>query len=320
MPHLFDSWGRQLLPAVLVVVLSGCAGSPAVQQSLTDTSLVVELENTPFFPQLDYQCGPAALATVLRASGVDITPPDLVPTVYTPGRRGSLQVDLLAQTRAAGRVPYELNGTLMDIVGELQAGRPVVVLQNLGVKLIPRWHYAVVAGISGPDDSVVLRSGTDRRRVTPIGLFLKTWERGEFWAFTALRPGELPANVERRRYFEAVAALEETGQNAAAEMAWRAALRQWPDDVAARFGLGNSLLATQRPEEAERQYREVLALEPGLAAVRNNLAVALHEQSRFDEALIEVERALTDADDPGIVRELRDTRNEIQRALDVSSQ
>ena len=317
---MLDSWGRRLLPSLLVVMLSGCAGPRAHIEGLPDPDLVIELTDTPFFPQKDYQCGPAALATVLQSSGVDITPAELVPTVYTPGRRGSLQVDLLGATRSAGRVPSELDGAWSDVVGELRAGRPVIVLQNLGVNLFPRWHYAVVVGVDGPDDVVVLRSGTDERRETPIRLFLRTWQRGDFWSFTALRPGELPANVERRRYFNAVAALEETGQAEAAELAWRAALRRWPNDAVARFGLGNAMLAAQRPEEAEGPYREILAVTPGLAAVRNNLAVALYEQNRFDEALVEVERALVDTNDPAIVEELRQTKRDIRRALDGASQ
>jgi len=33
-----------------------------------------ELREVPFFPQEEFQCGPAALATVLAASGVKVTP------------------------------------------------------------------------------------------------------------------------------------------------------------------------------------------------------------------------------------------------------
>ncbi|MEO7385334.1 MAG: hypothetical protein ABIX37_00195, partial [Gammaproteobacteria bacterium] len=48
-----------------------------------------ELTGVPFFPQTIHQCGPAALATVLGASGVIATPDELAPLVYLPGRRGS---------------------------------------------------------------------------------------------------------------------------------------------------------------------------------------------------------------------------------------
>ena len=42
----------------------------------------LELRDTPFFPQEEYQCGPAALATVLAASGVAVSPDDLTGKVY----------------------------------------------------------------------------------------------------------------------------------------------------------------------------------------------------------------------------------------------
>ena len=41
----------------------------------------VDIESTRFFTQSDYQCGPAALATVLSAAAVDVTPDQLVPEV-----------------------------------------------------------------------------------------------------------------------------------------------------------------------------------------------------------------------------------------------
>ncbi|MGA0033840.1 MAG: hypothetical protein ACO3HA_10980, partial [Burkholderiales bacterium] len=55
-----------------------------------------ELAAAPFFPQEEYQCGPAALATVLAYSGAAATPEVLVPQVYLPGREGSLQTEMLA--------------------------------------------------------------------------------------------------------------------------------------------------------------------------------------------------------------------------------
>ena len=125
----------------------------------------IELEETPFFSQTRYQCGPAALATTLVASGANAELDELVDAVYLPGRQGSLQLEMLAATRSAGRLPYVVNKTLSALLEELDAGRPVIVLQNLGVRVIPRWHYAVVVGIDAGRDRVILRSGTERRRV-----------------------------------------------------------------------------------------------------------------------------------------------------------
>src|ERR1700682_5879059 len=67
-----------------------------------------ELAAVPFLPQDEYQCGPSSLATVLSHAGVKITPEDLVSQVYLPGRRGSLQVEMLAAPRKYGIVSYQL--------------------------------------------------------------------------------------------------------------------------------------------------------------------------------------------------------------------
>ena len=73
--------------------------------SKADASRAVELSRTPFFPQTRYHCGPAALATVLDGSGVDVKPDQLSASVYLPGKKGSLQIEMVAATRRYGRLP-----------------------------------------------------------------------------------------------------------------------------------------------------------------------------------------------------------------------
>lgn len=122
---------------------------------------ILELIDTPFYSQQQFQCGPAALMTVLTASGVATTLDAVARQVYVPARQGSLQSEILAASRAADRVPYLLEPGLFSITGELAAGRPVLVLQNLGVSWAPRWHYAVVVGADAQRHQIFLRSGTD---------------------------------------------------------------------------------------------------------------------------------------------------------------
>ncbi len=304
--------GRLLL--ALFVFLTGCASIPSGVRELAADARSIELTDVPFYAQERYQCGPAALATALDASGADVDLDDLVGRVYVPQRRGSFQVELLAATRTSDRIPYVIDGTLSALHAELAAGRPVIVLQNLGVGLIPKWHYAVVVGIDLQTDDVVLRSGVVRRRVTSLTTFLRTWRRSDYWAMVVLRPGELPARVDRGRYVEAVAALEQAGRAETAISSWEAALARWPDDPVALFGLANAALAAGRHADAEQRYRRLLDVQPGNAAGRNNLALALARQGRFAEALQEIERALATNSDPAIAAELEKTRADILEA------
>src|SRR5262249_3927250 len=91
-----------------------------------------EMTQVPFFPQEDYQCGPAALATNLAYLGRKLTPDDLVDEVYLPQRRGSLQVEMLAAARRRGAVSYQLAPRFEDLLREVGAGNPVIVLQDYG--------------------------------------------------------------------------------------------------------------------------------------------------------------------------------------------
>ena len=299
------------MPA-LFLLLAGCASIPEAVRSVPgDDSL--ELTGTPFFPQKRYQCGPAALTTVLVASGAEAFLDDVVDAVYLPGRKGSLQLELVAAARRHDRLPYVIDGTLAAIHAELDAGRPVLVLQNLGVAAIPRWHYAVVVGIDVGSGDVVLRSGTERRRITAIDTFLRTWRRGDYWGLVTLSPGELPANVDRKRYFSAIAAFEETGRHEAAATAWRAAAARWPDDRTVLFGLANAEFRRGRMAEAEATYRKLLDIDYGHVAARNNLAWLLAERGRFIEAQSAIAEALRLNEDPTLEDELRDTASRIQR-------
>lgn len=305
---------RRLLAVCLgALVLTGCAAPGAPVAALTSAPL--ELEGTPFFPQERYQCGPAALATVLSASGVTVTPEALVDEVFLPGRQGSLQAELIAAARRRGRVPYRLPPSQEALAAELAAGRPVLVLQNLGVSAFPRWHYAVVVGMDPGRDAYVLRSGTERRRVTGRGVFLRTWSRGDNWGLVMLGSGELPASDDPGGYLRALAAVEATGDLALARAGYRAALGRWPGNRLARLGLGNIALAVGEAEEAASHYRALLDDDPDDPVALNNLAEALGRAGRPAEALAYVERALAAAPAGHPLRPLLEqTRRDLERA------
>ena len=75
----------------------------------------------------------ASAAPVLVGAGAKTSPEELVPQVYLPDRKGSLQVEMLAAARRHGMVSYALAPRFEDLLRELAAGNPVVVLQDLGL-------------------------------------------------------------------------------------------------------------------------------------------------------------------------------------------
>jgi tetratricopeptide (TPR) repeat protein len=277
------------------LVLAGCA-APGPRHDVIGRIEPgqVELAATPFFPQSDYQCGPAALATVLAASNVEVTPEELVPEVYLPARRGSLQIELIAATRIRGRLPYVLAPEETALFAELAAGRPLLVLQKLGAGPWPGWHYAVLIGYDRDRETVVLRSGTKRRVEMSLRRFLWSWDRGGRWALLTLEPGDLPATADLHRYVDAAAGLEAAGRLDTAALAYQSATHRWPDAALPWLGLGNVSYAREELRAAQAQYREAIVRDPQDVAARNNRAdtllrlgcpeAAAHEIARAQEA------------------------------------
>lgn len=283
--------GAALLAAVL---LAGCAAQQVQQLAAHPPAGLperVELTATPFFPQKRYQCGPAALATVLSYAGVSVTPGELTPEVYLPARHGSLQAEMLAAARRHGLIAYVLPPRLDDVLREVAAGWPVLTLQNLSLPIWPMWHYAVVVGYDRPKQRIFLRSGRTRRESMSMTVFEHTWARSHHWAMLALPPGQLPIGVRRGTYVDAAVALERADP-AAARRAYAAALQRWPDDLVARIGLGNTAYAAGDMRAAESAYRRAAKDHPESADAWNNLAQTLLELGDKQAALRAARRAV----------------------------
>jgi tetratricopeptide (TPR) repeat protein len=310
-------WRLAVAIAALLAVLQGCASrGPVIEQHLNTASpRAFELAATPFFPQQQYQCGPAALATVLAASGVSVSPDDLVGEVYIPERRGSLQPEMIAATRNYDRLALVLDPNLETVLQEVAAGNPVLVLQNLGVAAVPFWHYAVVVGFDSQRDALILRSGKDARKRVSAHRFIYSWSLAKSWAVIVVRPDVIPVTATPEAFLTGAAGLEAAHRTEAALAAYRAAHARWPDDVTAVLGIGNAHYAAHRLPEAEGAYRAALAIAEHNAVARNNLAQVLLDRGDPEAALDEILRARSDLSDARFTDMLAATEAEIRRAL-----
>jgi tetratricopeptide (TPR) repeat protein len=267
---------------VLTFLLVGCQTAGVGPRLEGHT---VELSSVPFIAQDTDQCGPASLATVLSYAGVPTDLAEARAAVYLPGRKGSVQPEFPAAIRRRGLIPHALPGDFGALRQELESNRPVLVFQNLGVKMLPRWHYAVVVGYDPGADQVILRSGRHRRHIVSRREFLTSWKRGGGWAYSVLRPGEIPASVTAVDYLLAVAELERLGLHAPALESYRAATLRWPGVSAAWLGVGNIHYQRGELEQARLAYRRGLDADPNDLAARNNLAQAVAELGCPDRAL-----------------------------------
>ncbi len=284
--------------------LGGCVAAPQStlliesfqQQSEQNLALDIPsrllLESVAFFPQELYQCGPAALATVLHSSAVLVQPEELVSQVYVPARQGSLQIEMLAAARRYGRIAYVLPPSLEVLLQELDSGRPVLVMQNLGLKRFPQWHYAVAVGYDFFEKELILRSGVVKDYRMKLQTFERTWQRADHWAVVLLAPGELAADVDEAAYFDAVSAFARVADEEALSAAYAAGLKRWPASSTLGMGLGNLHYQKQRLSKAAQSYSTVLRYSPNYAAAHNNLAQVLLELDSLNEAQRHAEMAV----------------------------
>ena len=275
-------------------LLTGCASWTPQTKALAENRPagipgVRELTEVPFFAQSDYQCGPASLAMVMVAAGARVTPEELVPQVYLPERKGSLQVEMLAAARRHGLVSYQLPPTYAALVQEIAAGTPVIILQNTGIK--EGWHYAVAIGYDWDNGMLQLRSGLNERQDLPMAMNELIWRRSGYWAMVAVPPDRIPASAEENRWLAAIAALERTGQAAPARTAYGTFLKRWPENVNAAVGLANTHYSLGELREAELVLRDAAKRAPDSPIVLNNLAQVLADQGRAAEALPIIDRA-----------------------------
>lgn len=272
----------------------------------------IELRQVPFFPQTPYHCGPAALATVLRHAGLEASPEALGEAVFLPAREGSLQTEMLVGARRAGAVAMRLPKSLNALLQEIAAGQPVVVLQNLGLAIAARWHYAVAVGYDLVRGEIVLRSGTIEREVLALGTFEHTWQRGDFWAFVALSPGRLPVSIDEREALQASIAFERVAAPAQAARAYEAMLARWPASLPAAIGLGNARFASGDAAAAAAVF-DAAARQHDSAAAWNNLAQARLKLGQRAAALEAAQRALRRAES-GELQWVDEARNTLQQA------
>lgn len=297
---------------VCALLLGGCSMMLPQTTALQDNRPArlpdqVRLGKVPFVAQDDNLCGPASLKMVLAGAGTDATLDELKREVFIPGRQGSLQAEMLAAPRRHGLVGYQLKPQLEDVLREVAAGTPVIVLQDYGVWPVSVWHYAVVIGYDYPRHRVILHTGLKPAMEMPFAVLEYLWKQSSYWAMVAEPPDRLPATATETRYVEAVAAVEKAGNLDAARVAYQTALARWPDDVKAAVGLANVHHERGELKQAEAALRAAVERHPDSAILLNNLAQTLSDMGRNTEALAVIDRAAAVGGDfADAVRQTRD--------------
>lgn len=309
---LIQQLNTRLLSGVLFVliaaVMQGCAYAPQVKQLQQDgwdnlsIAKAVELTDVPFFPQQKYQCGPAALATVLNYNNINVEPEELRAKVYVPKRQGSFQIEMIAATRQYGKLPYQLDPSLEDLLREVGAGNPVLILQNLAFESLPQWHFAVVVGYDLNRSEIILRSATSKRWTTSLSNFEQTWRKSNYWALVVTGADKVPPTASVSKWLAAGLDLEKMKHYQQAQQSYRAATRNWPLQDKPWLALSNLFYKQKRYQDASATLKQALSNIKGSAELWNNYAYLLKQQGCYRSAQQAAACALQlKADDKNII-------------------
>lgn len=165
-------------PLILILILAflfSCART----REVTPSEVSQVIEKVPFYPQQEYQCGPASLAGVLNYWGVDISPEEIATEIYSKSAKGTLDVDMILYAERKSLKPHHYKGSLEDIRSNIDSGYPLIVLVDYGFWVYQQNHFMVVVGYN--ENEIIANSGKDRLKSIPLKNFLKSWEKTEFW-------------------------------------------------------------------------------------------------------------------------------------------
>jgi predicted double-glycine peptidase len=158
--------------------LSGCS-TGAKEHAIARPSQAVLIKDVPFFPQLDYQCGPASLAGVLSYYGDNVGPDEIAESIYRENIRGTVSLDMVLYVRNRGFASKWYKGNTDDIIRAVDRGNPVIVMIDLGFSLARAYHYMVITGYSFK--GVIANTGTTPQKLISWEQFMSQWEKTHNW-------------------------------------------------------------------------------------------------------------------------------------------
>lgn len=171
---------------ILLAVLfsSGCATVDSRLETQKQNNLRL-IERVPFFPQEEFQCGPASLASVLNFQGVSVTPDEVARAIYSKSAGGTLDIDMALYAQSRGLEASQYRGGPDDLKEKIDSGMPLIVLVDYGFSVLQVNHFMVVIGYS--DDGVVVHSGRQKSQFIPLDDFMKSWKRTGYWTLSITR-------------------------------------------------------------------------------------------------------------------------------------
>ncbi len=144
----------------------------------------VRLHDAGPYLQDPEQCGPFALAALLRYMGIEADPDLLVQRLYSPGAGGTLTMDLYLEARRRGLETSQLSGSKDTLVKELEEYNPVIVLFKYPGLSGSVGHFILVTGYSNDPLGFFVLWGDGKLSWMKLDRFNQLWSESGFWMLT----------------------------------------------------------------------------------------------------------------------------------------
>lgn len=174
-----------VLILALLVTLGACVAptrGDLLKKFRENPELGAYIRNVPFYPQVEFMCGPSALTSILNyySSGYDI---DAVQReVFTEKLNGTLMMDMLIYAKLKGFKTEAYLSDMIDLKIKLRQKKPLILFLNLGSKKKPKGHYIVAIGYDDDTNIVIAHSGITEAKMITYEALKSAWEKTDYSA------------------------------------------------------------------------------------------------------------------------------------------
>lgn len=192
--------GVFLFCGLMLAGIAGCSANSLMSERDLNKRLASSyIQDVPFYPGEEYQCGPTVLAGVLKYLGHDIKPEKISKEVYLRNVRGTLNMDMAGFARKFDDLTVtEVRGDMALLKENLSMGHPLIVFVDLGIWSIRKGHYMLVVGYDDGRGGVIVYSGKERDKLIRYEDFLRIWKRGSYWMLRITKElGDKPPRYEK---------------------------------------------------------------------------------------------------------------------------
>ncbi len=171
---MLSSKFQYFIIALFALLVCSCSPFKSAPESLRQKEGVVWLE-VPYVSQAqDNDCGPAALASVLKYHGVEVSLEKISDEIYISSIGRTLLPDMENFARSRGLETISGRGTAAQLKQAIDAGRPVIVLMDTGSTLARRGHYIVITGYTS--DGFLAHAGVEKDVYISFNDLDKKWQ------------------------------------------------------------------------------------------------------------------------------------------------